>query len=234
MTRPRLTKEEYDVVKRYRNRKSVVLVIPDLHSPFIKKGFLDFCKDISYKYGCNRTVFIGDLLDNHYSSFHESDPDGLSAGDELDVAIDKLNLYIDAFPHAKVCLGNHDNIPNRKAFTGGLSKRWIRSIEEIIDAPGWEFAEEWHIEGVLYTHGTARKARFRAKDELINIVQGHYHSESYIEYYVGLYRKIFAMQVGSGIDRRSYGMAYGRHFKKVHLNCGVVIDGMPILEYMKL
>ncbi len=54
MNRPRLTKEEYDVVKRYRDRKSVVLVIPDLHSPFIKLGFLDFCKDVSYKYGATQ------------------------------------------------------------------------------------------------------------------------------------------------------------------------------------
>ena len=91
MIRPRLSKDEYDVIKRYRKRKSVVLVIPDLHAPFIKTGFLEFCKDINDKYGCNKVVFIGDLLDNHYTSYHESDPDGKSAGDELDIALMKLN-----------------------------------------------------------------------------------------------------------------------------------------------
>ena len=32
------------------------------------------------------------------------------------------------------------------------------------------------------------------------------------------------LQIGCGIDRRSYAAAYGKHFKKPQLNCGVVLD----------
>ena len=70
-------------------------------------------------------VFIGDIIDNHYSSYHEQDPDGKSAGDELDMAIDKIKKWYKAFPEAIVIIGNHDRIVSRKVFSSGLSKKWI-------------------------------------------------------------------------------------------------------------
>ena len=36
---------------------------------------------------------------------------------------------------------------------------------------------------------------------------------------------MFAMQVGCGVDRKAYAMAYGKNFKKPQLNCGVVLEG---------
>ena len=35
------------------------------------------------KYNPTEILFIGDILDNHASSYHELDPDGYSAGDDL-------------------------------------------------------------------------------------------------------------------------------------------------------
>jgi predicted phosphodiesterase len=231
--RPRLTQDEYQLIRQYRERKSSVLIIGDLHLPFIKKGYLEFCVDIQRKYNCTEVVFIGDILDNHASSYHESVADGYSAGDELTVSQKMVKLWAAVFPVAKACVGNHDDIPGRKAQTGGVSNRWLKSPNEVLEVP-WEFGEEFIIDGVTYTHGTGQKARMRAKTEMNSIVQGHYHSESYIEWYVGPDRKIFAMQLGCGVDRRSYAMAYGRNFKKPHINCGVIIDGLPIIEYMPL
>jgi metallophosphoesterase superfamily enzyme len=213
-----------------------VLVVGDLHSPFIKYGYLQFCQEVYHKYNCNRVVFTGDLIDNHFSSYHETDPDGHSAGVELHKAKAEIANWYRAFPKAKVCIGNHDAIPARKAMTSGLSASWIKSIEEVLDVPNWEFSEEFLIDGNLYCHGIGRKARQRAKSDLISVIQGHYHSESYIEYLVGLHYKIFAMQIGCGIDRKSYSMAYGRHFNKPHINCGVILENgeLPILEFMNL
>ena len=249
--RPRLTEDEYQAVVKYRELKDRgqspritsdgmfsggVLVIGDLHSPFIKYGYLEFCQEIAKKYGTTRTVFIGDILDNHFSSFHETDPDGHSAGAELLKAKKEISFWYQAFPDADVMIGNHDLIPNRKAMSSGLSATWIKTIEEVLDTPNWRFTEELIIDDVLYTHGTGRKADRRAQKDLISVVQGHYHSESYIRNFVGEHFKIFAMQVGCGVDRRSYGMAYGRHFDKPHINCGLVLENgtLPILEMMKL
>ena len=220
---------------RNKRSESRVLVISDLHEPFTLDGYMQFCVDISEKYKCNEVVFIGDILDNHYSSYHETDPDGYSARDELERAKKKIRLWYEVFPSAKVCLGNHDLIPDRKRFTAGLSSAWVRNVGEVINTPNWEFNTSFKIDEVKYIHGTGMKARNRAKKELHSIVQGHYHSESYVEYFVGSKFKIFAMQVGAGIDKNSYAMAYGKDMPKPHINCGVVIGGeLGILEYMQL
>jgi hypothetical protein len=70
-------------------------------------------------------------------------------------------------------------------------------------------------------------------NDLTSIVQSHYHSQSYINFVQGNNQRIFAMQVGCGIDSDSFAFAYAKNFPRLHLNCGVLIDGtLPILEYM--
>jgi hypothetical protein len=53
-------------------------------------------------------------------------------------------------------------------------------------------------------------------------------------YSAGKTNRLFAMQLGCGVDDKSYAMAYGRFFDKMHINCGVVLDNgkLPIIEYM--
>jgi metallophosphoesterase superfamily enzyme len=238
--RPRLTPEEYQVILDYRKKNPAqernVLVIGDLHEPFTRKGYLQFCIEIYNKYKCNEVVFIGDLIDNHFSSFHDTDPDGHSAGEELDMAKKNISKWYDAFPQAKVCIGNHDAIPYRKGFNSGISKKWIKSIGDVLETPNWQFAEEWDIDDVLYCHGTGRSAEKRMRHDLTSVVQGHYHSVSYLKYAVGRLDVLFAMQIGCGVYDKSYAMAYGRHFDKMHINCGIVLnDGkLPLIEYMPL
>ena len=60
---------------------------------------------------------------------------------------------------------------------------------------------------------------------MMSTVQGHVHTQSYTEWMVGTKSKIFGMQVGCGIDRKSYAMAYAKNFKKQAIGCGVVIGG---------
>lgn len=225
--------EELDRIAPKTNR---VLIVGDLHVPFERTGYFEFCKNIYIKYNCNKVIFIGDLIDNHFSSFHDTDPDGHSAGEELRLAKLSIAKWYKTFPKAKVCLGNHDNIPIRKAFNTGVSTAWIKSVGEVLDTPDWEYEEEFILDNILYTHGIGRKAFARMQADLTSVVQGHYHSESYIQYSVGRSYKLFAMQVGCGIDDKSYAMAYGKHFNKMHINCGVVLENgkLPILEYMDL
>ena len=213
-----------------------ILIIPDPHAPFVKSGYLEFCKSIYDKYNCNKVIFTGDLVDNHFSSFHEADPDGYSAGDELKIAIDCIAKFYEVFPEADVCIGNHDRIVNRKAFSAGVSKLWIKEYKEVLNTPNWVFKEEFVYNGVLYTHGEGRKARQRCMQEFISVCQGHYHSDTYYETFVSEHKLLFAMQLGCGIDRRSFAMAYGKHFKKPQINCGVVLDNgrYGIIEHMKL
>ena len=116
--RPRL---KGNVKKAYLNLikdENRVLIIGDLHEPFCLDGYLEFCKKTYAKYNCNKVVFIGDQIDNHFSSYHETDADGLSGGQELDLAIKKIAKWYKSFPVADVLYGNHDLIISRKAQTG--------------------------------------------------------------------------------------------------------------------
>jgi predicted phosphodiesterase len=208
---------------------SKVLVIGDIHEPFCKDGYLEHCKNQYKQFNCNKVVFIGDCIDSHYSSFHPTDPDGLSAIDELNQSIKKLKRWYKAFPNATVIIGNHDRIVARKCFANGISARWIKQYKDVLEVPNWEFKTETTIDNVLYVHGEGATAFVKAKSLFKSVVAGHTHTKCYIEYI----NNIFGMQVGCGIDNDSYAMAYARNFAPPQLSCGVVLEGkLPILIKM--
>ncbi|NQW35438.1 MAG: metallophosphoesterase [Flavobacteriales bacterium] len=216
--------------------KSNVLVIGDLHEPFCLDGYLEFCQDTYKKYNCNKVVFIGDVIDNHYSSYHETDSDALGGGDELTLAVNKLSRWYKAFPVADVMLGNHDLIIARKAQSGAIPKKWIKTYKEVLETPKWNFVDEIVIDDVLYHHGIGSKAHVKAVKNMVSTVGGHHHTDFYVMWYVGKTRRIFGMQVGCGIDIKSYAMAYGKWFPKPAIGCGVVLEGdvaIPILMDLK-
>ena len=212
-----------------------VLVIGDLHEPFCLDNYLSHCIETYNKYKCNEVVFIGDIIDNHASSYHETDPDGHSAGQELKMAIQRIKEWYKAFPKATVIIGNHDRLIMRKAYSSGLSKLWIKDYAEVLGTPGWNFTESIEIDDVLYIHGEGGTARARVRRDLQSIVQGHLHSQAYIDWCVGAKFKLFGMQVGCGIDHKSYAMAYGKEGPKPAIACGVVLQGeVPINIMMNL
>lgn len=234
--RPRLTKGLNNLVQVLKDKSNRILVIGDLHEPFCLDAYLEHCIYVYSKYNCNRVVFIGDVIDNHYSSYHEVDPDGLGGGDELDLAIKRLSRWVKAFPVADIMIGNHDRIIARKAFSSGIPKKWIKEYKEVLNAPEWNFTESIIIDNVLYQHGEGGTARSKMRKELISTVQGHLHTQGYIDFQVGRNYKIFGAQIGCGIDKDAYAMAYGKNFGKPFISCLVVLNSgtLPILEPMEL
>lgn len=213
-----------------------ILVIGDLHAPFTLPTYLKFCREQQETYDCGTVVFIGDIIDNHYSSYHESDPDGYSAGDELERATDMIKDWYRTFPKASVIIGNHDRLVYRKAFSAGVSKKWIREYKEVLETNDWDFVENIEIFGINFNHGEGGTAKNRMKTELQSQVQGHLHTQLYAEFSVGANFIIFGMQVGCGIDIKSYAMAYGKNYKKPAIGCGVVLNKgtLPIAIPMKM
>ena len=67
---------------------------------------------------------------------------------------------------------------------------------------------------------------------MMSTVQGHIHTQAYVEWSVGKMFKIFGMQVGCGIDSKSYAAAYAKNFKKQAIGCGVVIGGHTAINCM--
>jgi hypothetical protein len=196
---------------------------------------MDFCKEMEYAWDCNKVVFIGDVIDNHYSSYHETDADGLGGGDELSLAKSKIALWYEQFPKATVTIGNHDRIIMRKAQTSNIPKAWIKEYKEVLETPGWDFTERVVIDDVQYMHGEGKKAHIRAQKDGQSTVQGHHHAFAYTHPIAQNDRYIWGMQVGCGVDRASYAMAYAKHYDKFHISCGIMIDGEDCyLERMKL
>ena len=240
--RPRLSPEEYEFIQQRKNNQSRnILVIGDIHEPFSRNGYLDHCKDVYSKFRCNKVVFIGDIVDNHYSSFHETDPDGMSGSSELHAAIEKIKKWYEVFPVADVCLGNHDRIIMRKAFSSGISNRWIKGYSEVLETPNWNFDLEFEYDNVLYIHGEGGGGINGALSKALNtrksVVQGHWHTEAHIRWNVSDIDKIFAMQVPCGVHDKSYAMAYAKNnIKKSIIGCGVVLDNgkLPIIIPMEL
>lgn len=229
--RPRLSgnkKVAYDYINKSERR---ILVIGDIHAPFTLDGYLEFCEDMYARYNCNQVIFIGDIIDNHYASFHATDPDGMGGGDELDVAIEHVRLWSESFPVADVCIGNHDRIIMRKAFDSQIPSRWIKSYNEVLGT-NWNWVEQIVYDDVQYIHGEGGTARTKSKNDMMSTVQGHIHTQAYVEWSVGKMFKIFGMQVGCGIDSKSYAAAYAKNFKKQAIGCGVVIGGHTAINCM--
>jgi len=222
--RPRLSgnkKVAYDNINKKERR---ILVIGDVHAPFVLDGYLDFCKETYAKYNCNQVIFIGDIIDNHYSSFHTTDPDGMGGSDELDYAIEEVKKWNEAFPVADVLIGNHDRIIMRKAFDSQIPQRWIKSYNDVLGTK-WNWQDRVVYDNVQYVHGEGGTARTKSKNDMMSTVQGHIHTQAYCEWMVGRNFRIFGMQVGCGVDGKSYAAAYAKNFKKQAIGCGVVFGG---------
>ena len=231
-TRPRLRGQIRDAYNNLIKKEKRILVVGDIHSPFDLDGYLDHCKEVYRKHNCNQVVFIGDVIDNHYSSYHETDANGMGGADELERAIERLRPYCRAFPKADVLIGNHDRMVMRKAQTSAIPKKWIKAYKDVLETPGWNFVDRVVYDDVQYIHGEAGTARTKARADMMNTVQGHLHTQCYVEWFVGANFKIFGMQVGCGIDHDSYAMGYAKRGKKPAISCGVVIGGHTAINEM--
>ena len=222
--RPRLKGNKLAAYNHINKNERRILVIGDLHAPFELDGYFDFCKQTYANYNCNQVIYIGDCLDNHFSSYHNSDPNGLGGGDELEFAIERLQKWSREFPVADVLIGNHDRIIMRKAFDSAIPKVWIKSYNDVLGT-NWNWTERIVYDNVQYVHGEGGTARTKAKNDMMSTVQGHIHTQAYVEWMVGRNFKVFGMQVGCGVNGSSYAAAYAKNFKKQAIGCAVILGG---------
>ena len=223
--RYRLKPHEIQVIQKLREQEiSNVLVIGDLHEPFCLDKYLDWCIEQYHTYNCTEIVFIGDIIDNHYASYHETSADGMGGLDELELAIKRIARWYNAFSKATVIIGNHDRIIMRKSQTSSIPSKWIKSYKEVLEVPNWNFLERYVKDGVQFLHGEGGTARTKCRADMMNTVQGHLHTQAYCEHYVGQNFRVFGLQTGCGIDHESYAMAYAKYGKKPAIGCAVILN----------
>ncbi len=221
------------------SNKNNVLVIGDLHLPWDRKNYLQFLMDLYEEWECNQVVFIGDVVDWHSISFHSQQPECPGPMDEYELTKTRVQEYYRAFPHAKVCIGNHDERIVRLGSSVSIPEVFMRSYNEIWNTPKWQWAHDWIIDDVYFFHGTGNGGIYPApnavKKMLMSVAMGHIHTASGIKWFANPTRRIFALDVGCGIDDKQMAFAYGRHMKQRSIiSAAVIVDGVPYLEIMPM
>lgn len=210
-----------------------VLAIGDLHCPFEHRDALSFLRALKKKYSPTRVVLMGDEMDAHALSEHDHDPDGLSAGHELEAARERLRSYYKLFPNAEVCESNHTSRPYRRAYKCGIPRELLKHYREFLRAPeSWNWHQKLEIDGVVYEHGEPYSGRDAAiKCAMANFkptVIGHVHSFAGVQFYANQETLLFGFNVGCLIDTPAYAFAYQTKIKsKPIIGAGIIEKGVP-------
>lgn len=218
-----------------------ILIISDLHIPYHHPDSFKFLAAVKKKYAPTRVVCVGDEIDNHAISFHDSDPDLPSAGDELRKSIKYMKELYKLFPEVDVLLSNHGSLHFRKALKHGIPKGFLKSLKDVLEAPkGWNWYPDLLInlpgDNQCYIHhGMIRDPSKAVALRGVCMVQGHYHESAEIKYISNPNKLLWGMNVGCLIDKKSMAFAYNNiNLKRPILSIGVIVNGQPQLIPMVL
>jgi hypothetical protein len=192
-----------------------ILVISDMHHPYGHPDMLAFLKACKKKYNPDLVVCIGDEVDMHDTSFHDSDPDLDSAGVELDKAIQALIPIYKLFPKCTVVESNHGSMVLRKALVGKIPRKAIKGYNEVLDAPeGWRWVNDCTFQTpmgpVYFCHGKSGAAGRLASQYGMSCVQGHYHEKAQITYISTPEKLMFDAHTGCLADDNSLALGYNK------------------------
>lgn len=218
-----------------------ILVVSDIHAPYQHPDTLKFLKAVSKEYRPTRVVLIGDEVDHHAMSFHDSDPDLHSAGDELKEALKVLKPLYQLFPKADIVDSNHGSMHYRRGKHAGVPRKYLRDYNDVLDAPkGWR----WHndlllkVKGnnqVYFHHGLNKDVMKVVAQRGVCVVQGHYHTEFRIGYLGNPNHLLWGLQVGCSIDSKSMAFAYDKtNLGRPIIGHGLIENGLPRLLPMIL
>lgn len=217
-----------------------LLVISDLHVPYQHPDAVRFLAALKKKYAFDKIVCIGDEIDNHAISFHDSDPDLSSAGDELKEAIKQLQPIYKLFPTVTVVESNHGSLVYRKALANGLPKAVFKSYNEILQAPkGWKWEFDTKVEtdlGTIYLcHGKTGTAGRLASQYGMSTIQGHFHEKAQITYISTPEKLMFDAHTGCLADDKSLALGYNKvNPKRPIVSIIIVLNGIPQIIPMVL
>jgi len=223
------------------SRNARVLVIPDMHMPFCHPDTHKFLAAVAQKYRPDRVICLGDEIDSHALSYHESDPDLDSAGPELEKAIHFLKPIYKLFPEVDVLESNHGSLAYRKAKTAGIPRRLLVNYREALCAPkGWN----WHFDLTLTLsngskvychHGKSSAAGKLSQRQSMCSLEGHFHSKFHVSYWANPTALFWSAHVGCLADSKSLAQAYGRNsLEKGIVGCLMILGGHPHLIPMPL
>jgi hypothetical protein len=226
---------------KYPVKDKVILTISDMHIPYHHPDALEFLNELKKQYKPDLVISLGDMLDFHNISFHDSDPDLLSSGDELARAREQIKRLEKLFPEMVIIGSNHGDLPIRRAVNAGLPRELFKSYNDIYGVSAkWKFVDDLMLEdkgGKLYyfTHGISKNGAKLAAQRGVCTVQGHYHTDCRIDYISNPRDLLWSLQAGCLIDGKSLAFAYDKlNLTRPIIATGLVAWGQPILVPMLL
>jgi hypothetical protein len=128
----------------------------------------------------------------------------------------------------------------RKALTGGIPTKAIKSYNEILDAPrGWKWVFDVILNTTLgpvyFCHGKSAAPGRLASQYGMSTVQGHFHEKSQINYISTPERLMFDCHTGCLADDKSLALGYNKvNPKRPIVSVVVIINGIPQIVPMVL
>lgn len=217
-----------------------VLVISDMHCPYQHPDTHKFLAAVKAKYKPDTVVCIGDEVDFHALSYHESNPDLDAAGEELNKAIQALKPIYKMFPNVTVVESNHGSMVLRKALSGGIPSKAIRSYNDVLDAPrGWKWVDDVIIDTALgpvyFCHGKSGSPGKLASQYGMSTVQGHFHEKADVHYISTPEKLMFDLHTGCLANDKSLALQYNKvNPKRPIVSLAVIINGIPHIVPMVL
>lgn len=217
-----------------------VLIIPDLHFPYAHPDWYPFLKAIKDNYKPDLIINLGDEVDGHAISFHDSDTSLANADQELEEAIEQIHRLRDLFPKMYLCESNHGSLAYRKIKSNGIPLRHLKELSDLYETPQWswhhELLVETHNHLVTFVHGKTGAKNKLAMEQGNSAVQGHFHGLFEITWMKSSMSERFNMFCGCLIDMQSMAFAYGKNIaKKPILGAGWINElGEPVLIRMML
>jgi predicted phosphodiesterase len=220
---------------------SRILLISDMHIPYHHEDTIAFLTHLKAKYNPTRVICLGDELDKHALSYHDSDPDLPSAGDELKKSLPVIQELFKIFPKMDIIESNHGSLVWRKAKTFGIPKHYIRSYNDVLGVDGgWKWSFDLTVtlpngQKCYIHHGKTSNVIQLSQQMGMCAVQGHFHESFKIDCWgnpTGLY---WGMQAGCLIDDDALAFNYNNvNIKRPVIGTGLIINSMPVLEPMVL
>ncbi len=218
-----------------------ILIVPDLHCPYHHPDAIQFLTALKTKYRPTRVINLGDETDGHAVSYHESDPDLMSPGYELQAAIVSLTPLYRLFPDCDIMFSNHGSLILRKGLSAGLPADVFKCYNSIYKAPkGWTWQKDLVLtlpngQSVYFCHGRQANALNMSQRLGMCTVNGHFHTQFSIQKWSSPLSINWAMVSGCLIDTRSSAYAYNqKEILRPILGASLIVDSQPRLEPMLL
>jgi hypothetical protein len=231
--------EPVAVAEKYDNSR--ILFISDMHIPYHHDNTLTFLEMLKKRYDPTRIICLGDELDKHALSFHDSDPDLMSAGDELKAALPVIKELENLFPVMDLIDSNHGSMVFRKAKHHGIPRHYLKSYNDVLKVgKDWVWHPDLTItlpddQKVYIHHGKSSEAIKTSQVMGMSHVCGHFHESFGVRYWANPNGLYFAINSGCLINDSSFAYSYNNvNLKRPIIGTSLIIDGVPILEAMSL